>query len=689
MRERTDFRGDIQGIRAVAVLLVIVAHAGFGRFAGGFVGVDVFFVVSGFLIIGLLVREAEGTGRISVLGFYARRARRILPAATVVLVATTALAVYVLPLVRAQEVVKDAVWAGFFASNVRFAAVETDYFAADDPPSPFQHFWSLSVEEQFYVVIPLLLAGAALLARRRRSGGVRTRDLAVPVLVLTVASLVWSVLHTADNPTAAYFSTPARAWELGVGGLVAILVRGWGGTPSPIRPWQAATLGWVGLAMVGFATLTFDAGTPFPGTAAAVPVLGTALVLAAGSTAAGQGSLLSRLLSWRPMLLVGAWSYSLYLWHWPVIQLAHEHWGRRLSLSQVLVALVVTFALSAATFYLVEEPFRRGVRWRPPRRAVLLYPLSLVLVGGTAWGGQTYVDDRFADLADNPGVEVSDFARAELSDDPAVAIVEASVLAAEDGRPVPGSLAPALGAARTSIAPLGDCDYREGMRRLCPTGTPDSDRSIVVVGDSHARAWGPTFTRIGETAGYAVYHLVYAGCPANRDSRPEPGTGAQWTACEDFQEWTREQVAALDPELVVVANSAYSARALPDELDGLAWEIEQLRESAGRVVLLGDLPTLPRVPGVCLSERDADLGSCLFTPSPGTHRDQLEFGRVATGAGAEFLNARRWFCADGKCPAVIGHYVPMRDKDHITVEYAEALAEPVGRALRLLEDAGS
>jgi SGNH domain (fused to AT3 domains) len=420
-----------------------------------------------------------------------------------------------------------------------------------------------------------------------------------------------------------------------------------------------------------------------PGVAATVPVVGTALVLAAGTSAAGQSALLARLLSVRLLVLVGAWSYSLYLWHWPILQFAHERWGRRLSLLELVVALALTFALSAATYYLVEEPFRRGVRWRPHRRAVLLYPLSLVLVLGGAWSAEAYIDRQFDGLADNPDVQIADYPRSELSKDPAVALVEASVLAAEDGRPVPGTLSPALGSVRASIAPLGDCDYREGMRRLCPTGDPGSERSIVVVGDSHARAWGPTFSRIGETEGYAVYHLVYSGCPANRDSRPQPGHGGRWTDCEDFKEWTLAQVGALEPDLVVVANSAYGARALPDQLGGLAWEIDRLQESARRVVLVGDLPTLPREPGVCLSERGADLGTCLFEPGAWTHRTQRAFGEVATGSGADFLDARRWFCAEGKCPSVIGRFVPMRDKDHITVEYAEALARPVGRSLGL------
>ncbi|NHA00216.1 acyltransferase [Nocardioides sp. W3-2-3] len=204
-----SFRSDIQGLRALAVGLVILAHAGFRTASGGFVGVDVFFVISGFLIIGLLLREAGESGRISILDFYARRARRVIPAATVVLVATAAASAYLLPLTRGQEVIKDSVWAAFFAANIRFRLVETDYFSQGEPPSPVQHYWSLSVEEQFYIVIPLLLLLVAVLVRRQ----VLRRATFAVLGVVALGSLAWSVHVTSTDPTGAYFSTAARAWE--------------------------------------------------------------------------------------------------------------------------------------------------------------------------------------------------------------------------------------------------------------------------------------------------------------------------------------------------------------------------------------------------------------------------------------------------------------------------------------------
>lgn len=677
MADTRSFRSDIQGLRALAVGLVILAHAGFRTASGGFVGVDVFFVISGFLIIGLLLREAGESGRISILDFYARRARRVIPAATVVLVVTAAASAYLLPLVRGQEVIKDSVWAAFFAANIRFRLVETDYFSQGEPPSPVQHYWSLAVEEQFYIVIPVLLLLVALLVRRRL---VRPATFAV-LGVVTLASLAWSVHVTATSPAGAYFSTAARAWELGIGGLAAVLV--WGRSPRLGR-WATEALFALGLALVAYATLTFDARTAMPGSAALVPVLGAALMLAAGSTTGAPSTYLFRLFSIAPARVIGDWSYSLYLWHFPVLRLCEEVWDeQRLSKPHLLVALVLMLALSAASYHFVEQPFRKGVRWRPRLRAIALYPASLALVVLTAFGAHTWVDGQLAALDDNPGIAVSDYAQDDLSKDPAVALVQASVLAARDDRPVPGGLEPALGAVRESVAPLGDCDYREDMRRLCVFGDPAAERSIVVTGDSHARHWGPALTAIGEEYGYRVYQLVYSGCPAITWTR-RTDSGRPWTACANFKSWAVDQIRELHPELVVIANNAYDAPGMmTHQVPGLRAELELLRPLADRVAMIGNTPKVDQAPGTCLSVRDVDLGDCLLSPDAESTRIQGQFEKTVTGLGMTYVDARRWFCVEDRCPSVIGRVLPLRDREHVTVEYSTQLAEPVARALGL------
>src|SRR6187402_3292258 len=266
-QRQPTFRADVQGLRAIAVLTVIAGHAGVPFLPGGFVGVDVFFVISGFLISQLLFREVEKSGRLSIPGFYARRARRILPAATLVTVATVVASAIWLSAVDLLTVVKDALWAVFFAANIHFAAVGTDYFAQEEPPSPLQHYWSLAVEEQFYLVWPALLLLLVLVARRR---ALPKRLVLVVLLVLTLASFVWSVVSTSTDPLAAYFSTLARAWELGLGALTALVAT----TVARRLPSSARGLLCVaGLGLIALACLVYGDQTPFPGSAAAIPVV--------------------------------------------------------------------------------------------------------------------------------------------------------------------------------------------------------------------------------------------------------------------------------------------------------------------------------------------------------------------------------------------------------------------------------
>ena len=311
-------RADIQGLRAVAVLLVALNHAGIPFLSGGYVGVDVFFVLSGFLITGILLSQAERNGYVSLTEFYVRRARRILPAAVLTLVVTSIAAHHLLNFVRARSVVEDSVWASLFAANIHFARQGSDYFAQGQPPSPILHFWTLSAEEQFYLVWPTVLSlvlFGALFGRRlrlRRSVGAPTirrpalgRALIVVVAAGT-ASLIWSIYSTRTSPTAAYFSTPARAWELALGAALAVVAS----TPRRVPARLRVVMGWAGLVAVASAAVLFSAETAFPGYAALLPALGAALVIGAGLR--GQPSRLDvgRSLSLRPFRYVGDRAYA-------------------------------------------------------------------------------------------------------------------------------------------------------------------------------------------------------------------------------------------------------------------------------------------------------------------------------------------------------------------------------------------
>jgi peptidoglycan/LPS O-acetylase OafA/YrhL len=343
------FRPDIEGLRAIAVLLVVLDHAGVEPLAGGYVGVDVFFVLSGFLITSLLLREAERTGRPpSIRSFYARRMRRILPAATVVIIVIVVWAYASLGFIRGDQVATDARWTSAFAGNLHFALTGTDYLRSQDLPSPLQHYWSLGVEEQFYVVWPWVFV---LLASRWR--GVRLRSaLGVALAAIFVSSLAWSYWQTQSNGTWAYFSPLTRAWELAAGALLAV------GAPTvrraPAR--LAAIASWVGLAGIVISGVVFDTGTPFPGIAALLPVASTALAIAGGTVSQRMNA--ESVLGTPPFQWLGRLSYSFYLWHWPLLVIPAQAAGVSFPLPTNLVLLGIALLLSAVTYRIVEGPVR-------------------------------------------------------------------------------------------------------------------------------------------------------------------------------------------------------------------------------------------------------------------------------------------------------------------------------------------
>ncbi|NUQ88738.1 MAG: acyltransferase, partial [Glycomyces artemisiae] len=351
------FRPDVQGLRAVAVGLVLLSHAGFPGAAGGYVGVDVFFVLSGFLITSLLVKEVFTTGRISIAGFYARRARRILPAATAVTAATALGAWLFFPVTRRDAVLQDALAVVVYVVNYRFVAEQTEYLNADQMPSPFQQFWSLAVEEQFYVVWPLLLLVLLLCTGRRPRRLVTAAIIASAVIF--AATLALSVTVTAASQPTAYYAAHTRAWELAAGALLALTLPSLKQTPRAL----AWALGIGGLAAILLSGFMFTEATPFPGYAALAPVLGTAAVIAAGS-APGRNPA-SALLSTAPFQFLGRISYSLYLWHWPILILAPLALGTDPSLRLNLILLAATVAVAQLSYACIEEPVRN---WRPLKR---------------------------------------------------------------------------------------------------------------------------------------------------------------------------------------------------------------------------------------------------------------------------------------------------------------------------------
>ena len=699
-------RADIQGLRAIAVLVVIASHFGLPGLGGGYVGVDVFFVISGFLITQLLLREAASRGTLSLSGFYARRARRILPAATLVLVATVTVAAVVLPASELLDVGGDAVWATFFAANVHFAAVGTDYFDQDRVLSPLQHYWSLSVEEQFYLVWPLVLLGCLLLSARRRAGrpdpgpqGVSPTVVVSVLLVATVASFGYGVVASHTDAVSAYFSTLARAWELGVGALIAVLLPAARGR---LRPTVRTVLAVSGLAAIATACATFGGQVQVSPGAMAIPVLGAGALLLAGADVEGREPVVSRLLGVLPMRLVGDWSYSLYLWHWPVLVLAESRPGEVGTLARVAL-VAATFALSYLTFRFVETPFRNP-RTRSVRRGLSLYPVAAVAVVAVWGAASVYAHYAVGGFGHDPAITVGNSGirkdgSVTVSRDRAVALVQASLYAAEHGAPIPSRLRPDPLELDEAVADVGACDYSPpDARELCPRGDVDGDKTLVVWGDSHALMWVPAFDKLARDNGYRAYFFVKKLCsPADlsigHENAPDAGP---WEDCPDFRGWVVDRVAELDPDLTVLAGAGPNAPIYDEsgqvtaqedrgELLQAGWErgIDAVTPYSDTVVLLRDTPWANRNPASCLTRRGADLGDCTFVPDRGHERDAYASLRAAQSRGLPVVHPERWLCWRDECTFVVGGMVTYFDNNHLTDVYAESLAGHLARVLGL------
>ena len=357
--------------------------------------------------------------------------------------------------------------------------------------------------------------------------------------------------------------------------------------------------------------------------------------------------------------------------------------------------------LAGATYRWVETPFRSGLSWRPPR-ALLLYPISLVLVLGTAGAGRIYTDQQVSEDGHDPAITLTDFGVDRPGDyhlrkDPAAALVQASVIAAQHDMAVPSDLTPDLLDIETDVADLGECEYAQGVTTLCPRGDPDGDKVMVVLGDSHGRMWIPALDEIAEQNGYVVYYLVKPQCTAALVDAARVGTHDPWPECEEFHAWVDERLAELHPDLTIVSTSPAGAGIYLDDgtlvrdqhrvadlmSDGFADLFASVKPRTDRLVVIGDVPKLEEPPSVCLSKGDPDLGDCVYSPDPFSAEIRDRSRDEAQAAGVQFIDPSRWVCFHKVCPSVIGSWISYRDTGHLSTPYARALAGPLAKALGL------
>ena len=731
---RREILPHLEGLRGVAVLGVLLFHLGLSSVAGGFTGVDVFFVLSGFLITGLLLREHERTGRIDLAAFYTRRARRILPAAIVVIAVTVAVAALTLAPLDVPRIALDGAASALSIGNIRFAIESTDYFA-ETTPSPFSHYWSLGVEEQFYLFWPTLVI---LALRARSSHPLRSRRwVGLAVGLVVIASLAGSLALTAVNGPWAFYSFPTRAWQLGLGGLLAVGA-GWIDRRSTRLLAPLAALGLAGV-VGSFVVLT--GSVPYPGVAALLPSLASAAVIAGG----GRPGAAAAILGLAPLRWLGRISYSLYLWHWPILILPVLALGRPLGPEESVALGAGSIVAGALSWRFVEEPFRRG--WSParPKRRTLLAAAAAMLItalasvtAGNAVLWQLDLAAASASGATSPASSAAtspagtvDTAAAESTPagpgtgsrppggttQPAPSAPAGTVGPSTAGGPTPTPVArPSPGSTNaTGPVPLPP-DVRPSLTRarddadslvrdrcglslsgsnppICVYGQKDGTVSVALVGDSHAEHWFPALERLALERGWRLLPFTKYSCPFVDLPLFSDFLGREYTECEA---WRPRVVAALQaarPDLVIVTSHRWFPPIVAGDTDrtrqgeAMARLVAQL---PGRVALLVDTPISKFDVPVCLSRHLRDITACE------TDR-QSAFGwgrgvreRVAARlTGAAVVDLSDILCPGSSCPVVIDRMIVYRDDHHLTATFAASLADVLGERLPPIDAAGT
>jgi len=699
---KKEFRPDIEGLRGFTLLAILGFHAEVPGVGGGFVGPDVFFIISGFVITGNLWGELSTSGTIGLRRFYGSRARRLLPVSATIGVVTMIASAVLLPPLQARTVMGDGITSALYVGNYWFILRGVNYFATHVPPSPFQHYWTLGVEEQFYLLWPPVIIGAAWLIRRaRRRTGVQATSSKRPYLVLltliTVVSFALSFASTYVVPAAAYFSLPTRAWDLSVGALVALTAGQWRRLPAL----PAAITGWAGLGLLLLACNQLTSATPYPGTAALLPMLGTVLVLGAGCAIPSQGC--GRILGWSPMRAIGRLSYSWYLWHWPVLVLAPILLGHPLGLAGRLTAVLVSGGLGWLTLRYIENPLRYAA---PLRRS----PGGSLALGGAftaiaacvgvvllVWvpapvGRGAPAAALAVTAAPVPAGSTMDAYDAAVQQ--AFAQVQTAVAASVELKAVPSNLDPPLNDAGAEKGALlfNGClrtPFQSGQPE-CASGDTASATTVALVGDSHAAMWNPAFQQVAQQRHWRLEMLGKGACPLLNlpISNPLRRLLELVEHCEQWRGQILARVRAEHPRLVVV--SMWRGYGVDESLtgfhsydpvwiDSLTRLVQQLRATGAKVLVLGPVPDPHFVVPICLSGYLDDVTACLPRRSTAVNESGIAAESAATKAGGgHYADLTDLFCTADRCPVIVGNTLVYIDEEHLTFEYSRLLAPVMG-----------
>ena len=547
---------QIQGLRALAALLVTIFHA--KLLPGGFIGVDIFYVISGYLITGLILREIENTGKLDLQSFYQRRIKRLLPTSVFVLFVTAIVGMFVLPAITRDALGRDLFAAATYISNYLFAWWENDYQNLDATPSPFIHYWSLAVEEQFYVVWPIFIL---LLSRYGK------RTIFRGIAAVTFLSLLLSIYQTQTSPIWAFYSLPTRAWELGFGALLLFV---------PDTFWKNRFIPWFGVIGIALASFRFDEKTAFPGTNALLPVVSTAVLIGSISIWPRAFNDLSnnRISQW-----LGSISYPLYLWHWPALVLPSSALGRPLRIRERIFCIILTIILAHFTSKYIEQPIRHKKIAGKKIYQFFAATTVISLVAGViiSFSSSSMITVKGTDYR---------FNLVEVMQKPAV---------------------------------YGDdchSNYGETESGECTYGDLNSETTIVLYGDSHAAQWFPTFLKLANEKGFKLVSLTKSACPSVDVPRADQGAYKN-VHCETWRDKSVKRIKQIRPAAVILSSYQYFTppSGYSDKnkwwKDGQERLLSSLRGSSDHLIYISDTPKPLRDIPNCLASRD--VNSCNTT----------------------------------------------------------------------------
>lgn len=668
--QSSGYRSEINGLRAIAVLLVIIYHSNSWLFPGGFIGVDVFFVISGYLISGLIIREIMNTGTFKPSWFFARRYRRLLPAASLVIVVISLASIFIYPASLLQKVGQDGLFASLQIANINFMIRDFDYLSGEFNTSPFLNFWSLSVEEQFYLLWPIvaiIILGKTFRTIRNKP----TKTLfGFAFLFIFLASFAYAQAVVHSQPIIAFYSLPTRAWELALGGMAyAFQIQ----AVKNLTAYQWLKL--TSLLIIVLSALFINKDMAYPSFWTLIPTIATAAFLYFSV----DGSNNLKILSTRPMTNIGNWSYSLYLWHWPILVIMWALLPSELPVSFYLIATITTlllvFLISWGTYSFVENPIRRNRILSKSREktfgVVSLFSFCAVIVSLSVALG--YLKPF------TPKIEAIQISVNEIN-------LPADLPLGLSAEFVPQNIVPSLLNAEEDVPEIyrNGCheDYSSIKLDDCKFGDIDSKKEIWLIGDSHSAQWFPVIDEIAKDAGYALISHTKSACPlvsAERLSVPNTTT-LGYESCESWQTELKQMIEYSKPEIVITSGSM---DLLSKDWPGFRQALSFLNQHSGKVIVLGDTPRHSKNVPACLEQNLTNPRNCLVSEKQsGIKTANLAMKKAAISTSSLFVDTASWFCVNELCPVVVGPILMYRDKSHLTttavLKYKDVLSESLG-----------